>query len=185
MRYYNCSRARRGYEYHMATRLVTTVRYLSVLITTNSAVKFIRDQAEAMLHHVVGHDSTEKSKASASAAQTAASALRKMWAGAGRGSTSLDIQTDAACDPADVNPLDGWEDGVILRKRHFCFLLKPQIILQSTDPSLNIDTESVVILAAVQAKLQVFKIMDASNLEDPISGHIMHRYRIFVRQGLS
>ena len=48
-------------------------------------------------------------------------------------------------------------------------------MLQSTDPSLNLDVESVVILAAVQEKLQVFKIMDASNLEDPINGHIMHR----------
>ncbi|KAF8556963.1 hypothetical protein OG21DRAFT_1435884 [Imleria badia] len=158
MRYYNCSKARRGYEYHMATR----------------AVKFIRDQAEAMVPQVAGHNNTEKSKASAGAAQTAASALRKMLSG-GRGSTSLDIQTDASTDPADVKPLDGWEDGVVLRKRHFCFLLKPQIILQSTDASPNVDAESVVILAAVQAKLQVFKIMDASNLEDHISGHIMHR----------
>ncbi|KAF8138424.1 golgi-body localization protein domain-containing protein [Boletus edulis] len=158
MRYYNCSKARRGYEYHMATR----------------AVKFIRDQAEAMLPQVAGHNSTEKSNASAGAAQTAASALRKMLAG-GRGSTSLDIRTDVVSDPADVKPLDGWDEGVVLRKRHFCLLLKPQIILRSIDPSLNVDTESVAILAAVQAKLQVFKIMDASNLEDPISGPIMHR----------
>ncbi|KAG8218593.1 hypothetical protein J3R82DRAFT_4234 [Butyriboletus roseoflavus] len=157
MRYYNCSKARRGYEYHMATR----------------AVKFIRDQAEAMVRQVAGH-STEKSKASAGAAQAAASAFRRMLAG-GRGNTSLDIQTDVASDPADVKPLEGWEEGVVLRKRHFCLLLKPQIILQSADSSPDIDTESVVILAAVQAKLQVFKIMDASNLEDPISGHIMHR----------
>ncbi|KAH0839883.1 hypothetical protein J3R83DRAFT_834 [Lanmaoa asiatica] len=157
MRYYNCSKARRGYEYHMATR----------------AVKFIRDQAEAMVHQVAGH-SPGKSRASAGAAQAAASAFRRMLTG-GRGSTSLDIQRDVASDPADVKPLEGWEEGVVLRKRHFCLLLKPQIILRSTDPTPNVNMESVVILAAVQAKLQVFKIMDASNLEDPISGHIMHR----------
>ena len=135
-----------------------------------------------MVPQVTDPNSTEKSKASggaAGAAQTAASALRRMLAG-GRGSTSLDIQTDVASDPSDVKPLDGWDEGVVLRKRHFCLLLKPQIILRSTDPSFSVDTESVVILAAVQAKLQVFKIMDASNLEDPVSGHIMHRYKIFV-----
>lgn len=126
-----------------------------------------------MIPHIAGH-STEKSKASTSAAQVAASALRRMLAG-GRGSTSLDIQTNVVSDPADVRPLEGWEEGVVLRKRHFCLLLKPQIILRSTDTSPNNEAESVVILAAVQAKLQVFKIMDASNLEDPISGPIMHR----------
>lgn len=140
---------------------------------TDSAVKFIRDQAEAMVPQVAGHGG-EKSKVSASAAQAAASALRKMLAG-GRGSTSLDIQTNVVFDPFDVKPLDGWEEGVVLRKRHFCLLLKPQIILRNTDTSPNMEAESVVILAAVQAKLQVFKIMDASNLEDPISGPIMHR----------
>lgn len=152
---------------------------LFIPTTIDSAVKFIRDQAEAMVHQIAGH-SAEKSKASAGAAQVAASALRKMLAG-GRGSTSLDIQTDVTSDPADIKPLEGWEEGVVLRKRHFCLLLKPQIILRSTEHSPNVDTDPVVILAAVQAKLQVFKIMDASNLEDPISGHIMHRYSIFVR----
>lgn len=147
------------------------------LIVAESVVKFIRDQAEAMLQAA---DQPEKSKASGGAAQVAASALRRMLSG-GRGSTSLDIQTDVqTSDPADVNPLEGWEEGVVLRKRHFCLLLKPQIILRSTDPAPDVDMESVVILAAVQAKLQTFKIMDASNLEDPVSGHIMHRYDIVL-----
>ncbi|KAF9247308.1 golgi-body localization protein domain-containing protein [Melanogaster broomeanus] len=130
MKYYNCSRARRGYEYHMATR----------------AVKFIRDQAEALAPQVYG-----------GAAQAAASALRRMLTRE-RGSGSLDIKATVTSDPTNVEPLDGCEEG-------------PQIILRSVD----IDVESFVILAAVQAKLQVFKIMDASNLEDPISGSIMSR----------
>ncbi|KIJ70055.1 hypothetical protein HYDPIDRAFT_121417 [Hydnomerulius pinastri MD-312] len=157
MQYYNCSRARRGYEYHMATR----------------AVKFIRDQAEAMVSRVT-EEGIEKSKASGGAAQAAASALRRMLT-RDRNGTSLDTQADVSSDPANVDPLDGWEDGVILRKRHFCLLLKPQIILRTADPSSDIGTESTVILAAVQAKLQAFKIMDISNLEDPISGSIMTR----------
>lgn len=163
---------------------MTVAIYLVCTNYAHSAVKFIRDQAEAVVPQVAGHNSTEKSKTSAGAAQTAASALRRMLAG-GRGSTSLDVQTDVASDPSDVKPLDGWDEGVVLRKRHFCLLLKPQIILQSTDPSSNVNTESVVILAAVQARLQVFKIMDASNLEDPISGHIMHRYFFFYGEGLT
>ncbi|KIL00625.1 hypothetical protein PAXRUDRAFT_821523 [Paxillus rubicundulus Ve08.2h10] len=157
MQYYNCSRARRGYEYHLATR----------------AVKFIRDQAEAMASQIIS-ECAEKSKVSGGAAQAAASALRKMLTRE-RDSASLDIQSDVTSDPANVDPLDGWEEGVVLRKRHFCLLLKPQIILRSADPSSDAGVESFVILAAVQAKLQVFKIMDASNLEDPISGSIMNR----------
>ena len=125
-----------------------------------------------MVPQVLDHGS-EKSKASTSAAQAAASALRRMLAG-GRGGTSLDIRTNIVSDPADVKPLEGWDDGVVLRKRHFCLLLKPQIILRS-ECSPNVEAEPVVILAAVQAKLQVYKIMDATNLEDPISGPIMHR----------
>ncbi|KAF8845847.1 hypothetical protein BDN67DRAFT_961498 [Paxillus ammoniavirescens] len=157
MQYYNCSRARRGYEYHLATR----------------AVKFIRDQAEAMASQVIS-ERAEKSKASGGAAQAAASALRRMLTRE-RDSASLDIQADVTSDPANVDPLDGWEEGVVLRKRHFCLLLKPQIILRSADPSSDATVESFVILAAVQARLQAFKIMDASNLEDPISGSIMSR----------
>jgi hypothetical protein len=116
----------------------------------------------------------EKSKVSGGAAQAAASALRRMLTRE-RDSASLDIQADVTSDPANVDPLDGWEEGVVLRKRHFCLLLKPQIILRSADPSSDATVESFVILAAVQAKLQAFKIMDASNLEDPISGNIMSR----------
>lgn len=70
-----------------------------------------------------------------------------------------------------MDPLSGWSDGVSLRKSHFCLLLKPQVVLRS-----ETNVESVCILAAVQAKLQSFAIMDDSNVEDPISGKIMSRY---------
>ncbi|KAF9226562.1 hypothetical protein BS17DRAFT_728145 [Gyrodon lividus] len=157
MQYYNCSRARRGYEYHMATR----------------AVKFIRDQAEAMALQIIS-EGTEKSKVSAGAAQAAASALRRILTRE-RGSASLDIQANVTSDPDIIDPLDGWEEGIVLQKRHFCLLLKPQIILRSADPSSDPGVESFIILAAAHAKLQAFNIMDAANLEDPISGSIMNR----------
>ncbi|KAL4076077.1 golgi-body localization protein domain-containing protein [Scleroderma citrinum] len=157
IQYYNCSRARRGFEYHMATR----------------AVKFIRDQADALALQSNDQD-LQKPKA-ANAAQVAASALRRILTRE-RGSASLDISTEISPVHIGVNPLDGWDDGIILRKSHFCLLLKPQIILRTAEPSTEVKEESTVVLAAVQAKLQSFKIMDVSNLEDPISGTIMTRY---------
>ncbi|KAH7887657.1 golgi-body localization protein domain-containing protein [Phlebopus sp. FC_14] len=157
IQYYNCSRARRGYEYHMATR----------------AVKFIRDQAGAMISGSAD-ETAAKPRSSGTAAQVAATALRKIL-NIERSGTSLNIQAGIVSDPVHVDPLDGWEDGVILRKRHFCLLLKPQIILRSIEPPSEAGKESTAILAAVQAKLQSFNIMDARNLEDPISGNIMTR----------
>lgn len=153
IQYYNCSRARRGFEYHMATR----------------AVKFIRNQADTLIQHPGGHNAN-RLKTPANAAQAAASAIRRILTKE-RGSTSLDVQSGVPPAPLEVNPMDGWDDGVILRKSHFCLLLKPQIILLSTE----IGEASTVVLAAVQAKLQSFKIMDASNLEDPVSGTIITR----------
>lgn len=157
IQYYNCSRARRGFEYHMATR----------------AVKFIRDQAETLMPRP-NDQNADKMKTSVNAAQAAASALRRILTRE-RGSTSLDIQSEVPPVPLEVNPLDGWEEGVILRKSHFCLLLKPQIILLNTESSNGIAEASTVVLAAVQAKLQSFKIMDASNLEDAVSGTIITR----------
>jgi hypothetical protein len=69
-----------------------------------------------------------------------------------------------------IDPLSGWAEGVSLRKSHFCLLLKPQIVLQSED-----GMGSVCILAAVQAKLQSFTILDSSNAEDPVCGKVMTR----------
>ncbi|KAI6047410.1 golgi-body localization protein domain-containing protein [Pisolithus marmoratus] len=157
IQYYNCSRARRGFEYHMATR----------------AVKFIRDQADTLMPHP-NDQNNDRMKTPVNAAQAAASALRRILTRE-RGSTSLDMQSGVAPMLREVNPLDGWEEGVILRKSHFCLLLKPQIILLSTEPSSGVGEASTVVLAAVQAKLQSFKIMDAANLEDPVSGTIITR----------
>lgn len=137
-----------------------------------SAVKYLRDQADALALHL-NEQHVHKPKTSVHAAQVAASALRRILTRE-RGSASLDISTETSPVTIGVNPLDGWDDGIILRKSHFCLLLKPQIILR-TEPS-------TVVLAAVQAKLQSFKIMDASNLEDPISGIIMTRYGSKLKQ---
>lgn len=95
-----------------------------------------------------------------------------MLIGDGGPSTVVHISKDHMPKaPDSMDPLSGWSDGVSLRKSHFCLLLKPQVVLRS-----ETNVESVCILAAVQAKLQSFAIMDDSNVEDPISGKIMSRY---------
>lgn len=116
-------------------------------------------------------DADDKPKGPTNSAQAAALALRKILTGDGRPSTSVQVTEDHMPHNTDtVDPLNGWSDGVSLRKSHFCLLLKPQIVLRS---EANVD--SVCVLAAVQAKLQSFAIMDDSNVEDPISGKIMTR----------
>lgn len=101
-------------------------------------------------------------------AQLAASAIRRMLRGeAGKTSIEVNPQRDVGLQ---IDPLDGWSDGVTLRKAHCCFLLKPQVVLRGEGSS------DVCIVAAVQAKLQSFAIMDNTNIDDPISGKIMSRY---------
>ncbi|KAF8639713.1 hypothetical protein AX17_000975 [Amanita inopinata Kibby_2008] len=147
MRYYHCSRARRGFEYHLATR----------------AVKFIRDQANTVVTAVDGAD-LERSR---SPTQAAASALRKILKGDNPKSSA---ELDCTLDSLDtVNPLAGWSEGVSLKKSHCCLLLKPQVVLQG-----EADSEACIV-AAVQAKLQSFAIMDDLNAHDPISGKVMSR----------
>ncbi|KAG6873749.1 hypothetical protein C0995_011568 [Termitomyces sp. Mi166 len=156
LRYYYCSRARKGLEYHMATR----------------AVKFIRDQAEAALDDDSDtEESQERSWEGADAAQMAASALRKIFKGdLGKPSVEISINQDRATRPPEkFNALDGWSEGVSLRKSHFCLLLKPQIVMRGENP------KDSIIVTAVQARLQVFAIMDNNNVDDPVSGKVMSR----------
>ncbi|KAF4601061.1 hypothetical protein EYR38_005710 [Pleurotus pulmonarius] len=147
LQYYYCSRSRRGYEYHLATR----------------AVRYILDQAEAI--HAKQND--EKPKSPFQSSQAAASALRKILSG-DTPKTSVEVSDLPSAD--NVDPLHGWSDGVSLMKSHFFLLLKPQIVLRSEK-----ELGSVLILAAVQAKLQLFHIMDKSNVDDPVSGKVMSR----------
>ncbi|KAG1892357.1 golgi-body localization protein domain-containing protein, partial [Suillus subluteus] len=152
LQYYNCSKARQGFEYHMATR----------------AVKFIRDQAETVLS-TGPPTNREKLKSPVNTAQTAAIVLKRILT-RDRNDVSIEVADDVADGDGVVNPLVGWDEGVVLQKRHFCLLLKPQIVLRNEG-----STDSVSVLAAVQAKLQSFTIMDKSNLEDPVSGTVMTR----------
>ncbi|EMD40776.1 hypothetical protein CERSUDRAFT_111360 [Gelatoporia subvermispora B] len=149
MQYYHCSRSRRGFEYHMATR----------------AVKFIRDQALAALAEVPSQPDGHKGPVAS--AQAAAMAVRKLLVGDHDPSTPIE-----RChhDPAQADPLDGWSKGVSLRKSHICLLLKPQIVLRSES-----NAESVCVLAAVQGKLKSVAVMDDSNADDPVSGKVMSR----------
>lgn len=165
IQYYNCSRARRGLEYHMATRYVSFAFDWPFRWTTYSAVQFIRDQAEAAL----AMDMPNTSDKPRGPASTAASALRKILTGDNGPKSSVEICEETPSQPPGVvDPLNGWSDGVSVRRSHFCLLLWPQIVLRSE--------ESVCVLAAIQAKLQSFAIMDDSNMEDPISGQVMSRW---------
>jgi hypothetical protein len=114
--------------------------------------------------------SENKPRGPISSAQAAAQALRKIIKG-DSAKPSLEVPSGVPSQvPGIVDPLKGWSDGVSLWKSHFCILLKPQIVLRSEGTP-----ESVLVLAAVQAKLQSFAIMDELNAEDPISGKVMSR----------
>lgn len=84
----------------------------------------------------------------------------------GKSSIEVDQQETSGLQ---TDPLDGWSDGVTLRKAHCCFLLKPQVVLKDEESG------DVCVIAAIQAKLQSFAIMDNVNIDDPISGKIMSR----------
>lgn len=165
LQYYYCSRSRRGYEYHLATRSELSCWSIASCSPSDPrrAVRYILDQAEAI--HAKQND--EKPKSPFQSSQAAALALRKILSG-DTPKTSIEVSDLPSAD--NVDPLHGWSDGVSLMKSHFFLLLKPQIVLRSEK-----ELGSVLILAAVQAKLQLFHIMDKSNVDDPISGKVMSR----------
>jgi hypothetical protein len=138
-----------------------------IILTYISAVKFIRDQANAALGvEDQKIDDPEKVQDAGSTAQLAASALRKMLK-MDYSKSSVEVSTEKPRNAVD--PLNGWSNGVSLRKGHCCLLLKPQIVMREQEP------EETCIVAAVQAKLQSFTIMDDSNVDDPVSGKVMSR----------
>lgn len=103
------------------------------------------------------------------AAQVAAHALKILT---GNESKNYEGGVEAETSSQDdFNPLDGWSEAVSLNKTHFCLLLKPQCILRS-----EASEDSVIILAAAQATLQAYSILDTANIDDPISGRVMTRW---------
>lgn len=106
------------------------------------------------------------------AAQAAAHALRKILSGHDERKSS--DEGSHREPPIDLDPLDGWFEGISLQKGHCCLLLKPQIVLRDESDSVR-----TCVVAAVQAKLQSYAIMDDSNVEDPITSKIMSRYDFF------
>lgn len=130
------------------------------------AVQFILDQADATVSVDDGKDRPS------STAQLATAALRKFLK-----SDSPKVSVELAREKSGqtpIDPLNGWANGVQLRKSHRCTLLKPQIVLRGEAPA---DT---CILAASQATAQSFAIMDLDNLDDPVSGKVMSRYAVFI-----
>lgn len=138
------------------------------LILCISAVKFIRDQAEAVVAmEVKQEEDVEKIRTGQGTAQAAAAVLRKIVKGE-TSKSSVEVCADEGLQKID--PLEGWASGVLLRKSHCCLLLKPQVVLRGEGP------KDTCIVAAMQAKLQSFAIMDKSNADDPVSGKVMSRY---------
>ncbi len=99
----------------------------------------------------------------------AASAIRKIIKGDNHTKISVDVQSEDAQGLGMSDPMDGWAEGVSLAKSHYCLLLKPQIVLRGETPT------DACIVAASQAKLQSFAIMDLGNFDDPVSGKVMSR----------
>jgi hypothetical protein len=169
IQYYECSRARKGFEYHLATRYVTyPTTDIDIKLIFCRAVKYIRDQARAT--RVKTEPGNKGDNISSKPAQLAASAIRKLLKGE-KSSVEVNQQDflGLLCEP-----LDGWCAGVTLSKAHCCFLLKPQVVLRDEDSG------DVCVIAATQAKLQSFAIMDDANIDDPISGKIMSRYFLLL-----
>jgi hypothetical protein len=90
-----------------------------------------------------------------------------MLKGDGNTKISVDMNQDTNENP---DPMDGWSEGVSLTRSHYCLLLKPQIVLRGETLT------GACIVAAAQAKLQSFSIMDLANFDDPASGKVMSRY---------
>lgn len=133
-------------------------------------MKFIRDQANSLRPTSLDTEDKEKKtrNPTGAAAQAAAQALRKILIGNEGDATA--VHAPEVEDSNIFNPMDGWSEGVSLKKSHFCLLLKPQIVLRS-----EATKGSVCVLAAVQATMQAFAIVDTANVEDPISGRVMTR----------
>lgn len=135
------------------------------------AVKFIRDQANAYAKASADNSGKDRRyrNAPSTAAQATVLALRKILTGNEGENVTIRNEENADVDSETFDPLEGWSEGVSLRKSHFCLLLRPQILLGETS------RDSVVILTAVQAVLQSCVILDTVNAEDPISGRVMTR----------
>lgn len=133
-------------------------------------MKFIRDQAKAALAEPDDDVAKGRTSAVSGTAQMATTVLRKILKGDNGTKIPLDVIRSSNALSADkVDPMEGWADGVTLVKSHCCLLMKPQIILRGEG-----HTDKLVV-AAGQAKLQSFAIMDLLNMEDPVSGKIMSR----------
>jgi hypothetical protein len=111
-------------------------------LTRSRAVKFIREQSSSPrpVEPVVNPKTVRKV-----AGRAAEKALRKLIPGdhSGHGNNRPPMESPFRQE-VDFgtweDPRAGWSDDVVVRKRHFCLLLKPQIALSS-----EIDAESNLI----------------------------------------
>jgi len=169
LQYYESSRAWRGLEYHLSARFVHVILNTNLLTDlTDRAIQFIRDQARE-IQLTAGKEESKKA-GHFNTAQAAAFALRKILLGEERQISSVVEEAAEPTKKTALDPMSGWSHGVSLRKSYCCLLMKPQIALRSRG-----DGEERCVLAAQQAKLQLFEIMDDANVDDPINGKVMTR----------
>lgn len=137
--------------------------------TSCSALKFIRDQADAALA-VDKAQVNDEVHDSSDAAQVAASALRRLLKVENTtNSPEISLAAQPASELDKVEPLRGWSTGVSLRQAHCCHLLNPQVVMRG-DPESR-----ACIIAAILAKVQSYAIMDNAHIDDPVSGKVMSR----------
>lgn len=147
-----------------------------------SAVKFIRDQADAA-HTVDKDQGNSNDRGHGNTATMAASAIRKILKGENitKFPKDFNIPNDLPGQPT-FDPMDGWAEGVSLTKGLYCLLVKPQIVLRGESST------QACIVAASQAKIQSFDIMDLANFDDPVSGKVMSRcgpYLLYISRSNS
>ncbi|KAG8900410.1 hypothetical protein FRB99_006058 [Tulasnella sp. 403] len=96
------------------------------------------------------------------AAARAATALRRILTS--ESSTEDDDAAQARSDSLESLPR------IVQQKRHFCVLLKPQIALHCEEGH-----DSVVYIAAMEATLQSYMVVDLDHIDDSVNGYIMRR----------
>lgn len=133
-------------------------------IALSSAVRFIRDHAVATEEiKEEPQPGPEKPELPPPVRNKSTNAVKRLFA---RQPEARKIQ-DAVAGPADVDINIGIFEQTQTHRTHFCLLFKPQIVLRS-----NLDDESVIIISANDAAIQIANVMD-KKIDDPVDGHML------------
>lgn len=162
LKYYLLSRTRKGFAYHMTAR----------------AIKYIRDLSKSPKeerprnHRSKG---SQHSKAQSSEHEDGSNLLYGLLHDTMQyvmpESPNVDEWSPGSdSSAADEDPKDGISDEFSIRRTNVCVLLKPQIVLRS-----DIDEHSTVIITAIRARLQNYRVSDDTCPEDYVNSRVMYR----------